>query len=254
MGMAASQARLLCITARIHDVEYQAQSIQNAKLQLGIQSDRIHDEYMAALDEQSLVLTAIDTKSGTSSQVAATFNNLCSRNKLTPAGQGVLYALRDARGRLIVEDEIAKGYNTYKSSCVGNPSAEAFALFMIEGTGGALGAEEQLNERVQLAEEAAWETLNNEENTSIATERLKGLHQQLEEMVGEGKSIYAGPQNSEDKEDYEKALAAYRTELYKTAMEEMVNSLKNIGNINYLDAQDEEVMGDFDYYAGDPGK
>ena len=34
MGMAASQARLLCITARIHDVEYQAQAIQNAKLQL----------------------------------------------------------------------------------------------------------------------------------------------------------------------------------------------------------------------------
>ena len=44
MGMAASQARLLTITARMHDVEYKAQSIQNAKIQLSTQSDQVYQE------------------------------------------------------------------------------------------------------------------------------------------------------------------------------------------------------------------
>ena len=42
MGLAASQLRLLSLTARIHDVEYQAQMIQSAKLQLAIQEDEVY--------------------------------------------------------------------------------------------------------------------------------------------------------------------------------------------------------------------
>ena len=82
MGMAASQARLLCLTARIHDVEHQAQSIQNAKLQLATQSDQVYQEYLDALDAQTMTLKAIDIKSGTQSTVAATFNNLWSSTRL----------------------------------------------------------------------------------------------------------------------------------------------------------------------------
>ena len=49
MGMAASQARLLTITARMHDIEYQAQSIQNAKIELATQSDEVYQEYLKTL-------------------------------------------------------------------------------------------------------------------------------------------------------------------------------------------------------------
>ena len=52
--MSASQARLLTITARLHDVEYQAQSIQNAKIQLATQEDKIQQEYLDALDATTL--------------------------------------------------------------------------------------------------------------------------------------------------------------------------------------------------------
>ena len=58
MGMAASQARLLTITARLHDVEYKAQSIQNAKIQLSTQSDQVYNEYLEALNATSLTITA----------------------------------------------------------------------------------------------------------------------------------------------------------------------------------------------------
>ena len=67
MGMAASQARLLSITARQHDVEYKAQAIQHAKIQLATQQDQVYQEYQAALDAATLTLTAIDTKSGVKS-------------------------------------------------------------------------------------------------------------------------------------------------------------------------------------------
>ena len=78
MGMAASQARLLCITARIHDVEYQAQSIQNAKIQLATQSDRAYQEYNEALEATTLTISTINPNSGEKATVPATFNNLCS--------------------------------------------------------------------------------------------------------------------------------------------------------------------------------
>ena len=39
MGLAASQARLLTITARMHDVEYAAQNIMNQKIDLATQED-----------------------------------------------------------------------------------------------------------------------------------------------------------------------------------------------------------------------
>ena len=94
MGMAASQARLLSITARIHDVEYQAQSIQNAKLSLATQSDEVYSEYEAALDAQTLTINKIDPESGVTSTVAATFNNLFSRNRVLSA-TGKDYVLKD---------------------------------------------------------------------------------------------------------------------------------------------------------------
>jgi hypothetical protein len=60
---------------------------------------------LAALDAETLTLTAIDTKSGTKSTIAATFNNLFSASKLT-AADGRNYALKDSNGRLIVSDDV----------------------------------------------------------------------------------------------------------------------------------------------------
>ena len=51
MGMSSSQVRLLALTARLHDVEFQAQAIQHSKLQLADSADAAYNEYVAALDE-----------------------------------------------------------------------------------------------------------------------------------------------------------------------------------------------------------
>jgi hypothetical protein len=130
MGMAASQARLLCITARIHDVEYQAQSIQNAKTQLANLSDRAYQDYVEELDATTLTLRTIND-AGEKSLITANFNTLCSKNRVTSA-DGKEYAIRDKNGRLLVEPEIAESYKNFKKdSEINTKDAYNFAMYMI---------------------------------------------------------------------------------------------------------------------------
>lgn len=124
MGMAASQARLLTITSRIHDVEYQAQSIQNAKIALATQSDDVYKDYIAALDQ-----TTFTIKDNNNQTVVANFNTLCGINAAN-ASSAKRYLLKDDKGRLIVSNEIAEGYKAGKDK-VNN--AYEFAMFMMEG-------------------------------------------------------------------------------------------------------------------------
>ena len=209
MGMAASQARLLCITARIHDVEYQAQAIQAAKVQLATQSDQIYQDYLNALDATTLTINAIDLNSGETNKVAATFNNLCSRNRLTAAGN-TNYALRNAQGLLVVEDAIEEAYNSHTFE-----DAYHFAMYMVNGDGNsqAVGnVDEDFAGKLIEAEESAYNSLSDDEKGT----QLKALREKLEGFIGEdGDGIYdANSVADEDKEKYEETLAAYRRALY----------------------------------------
>ena len=106
MGMAASQARLLSLTARIHDVEYQAQMIQNAKMQLALQEDEVYRKYTEALD--ATTLTFQDIKGN---RIPASFNNLSGLGSIDNniAGNG-RYVFRDSNDNLIVPSDVLNGY------------------------------------------------------------------------------------------------------------------------------------------------
>ena len=248
MGMAASQARLLCITARIHDVEFAAQTIQNAKLQLATQSDQVYRDYLEALDATTLTIRALDPNSGASSTVTANFNNLFSRNRVTPAALGAnkSYALRNSQGKLIVEDEIEEAYNSGNFN-----NAYQFALHMMNQDDGALQAitnGDDFEEIVQNAEENFYhQSLNENEKSSS----LSSLREKLEEFTSGGDGIYdSNSVSEENQKDYEDTLNAYRQALYKN----------NAGKINEMmytaDGEEPPVeAGDFDlelfnYYVG----
>lgn len=122
MGMAASQARLLTITARMHDVEYAAQSIQNAKVALATQSDEAYKAYMEALDATTLTI-----KDNNGQTIVANFNSLCGINAANVGNYR--YTLKDDKGRLIVPDDIAEDYAKF-----GNKGdAYDFAAYMLTG-------------------------------------------------------------------------------------------------------------------------
>ena len=201
MGMAASQARLLTITARMSDLEFKAQSLQNAKLQLATQSDQVYQDYLAALDATSLTLT-YTTSSGQTGYQAATFNNLCSRNRLDSA-DGTVYALRNKDGKLIVEDEIADAYEEFVNGPAANRvaskdrDANSFAMFMMAQNAGGIYAAGMdypgTNGNgicsngylgVQQAEEIIYRNLV--ASNDYDTTQLKSLHDKLIEIIDRG--------------------------------------------------------------------
>lgn len=217
MGMAASQARLLCITARIHDVEYQAQSIQAAKVQLSTQQDQIYSDYIEALDATTLTINSMNVNTGEKSTIAATFNNLCSKKRVT-AADGSTYALRNSQGLLIVEDEIEEAYSSFTAS--GNNDAYEFAMYMIGGNeiGNIDGGNDDFATNMENAEKAVYSNLSSSEKDETTT--IGKLHKKLEELVG-GEDIYdsntlMSTGDEEKIKEYEDTLAQYRKALYKT--------------------------------------
>jgi len=114
MGLAATQVRLLQLTARQHRIEYQAQRIQAQKLQLANDSDRAYSAYITALDAKKIQYKYVEND-GSLSYIDATFNNMCtysqgSDNVQTP------YALEILKG-----DKAGKFYvtaNTYNGKTI----------------------------------------------------------------------------------------------------------------------------------------
>ena len=54
MGLSSSQARLLNLTARMHDIEYKAQNLEAQKLQMANESRQVYAEYENALNKQKV--------------------------------------------------------------------------------------------------------------------------------------------------------------------------------------------------------
>ena len=61
MGMSASQARLLSLTARMHDLEFQAQGLQYSKLDLVNLKNDVYDEYLETLESTKMQMAVLTT-------------------------------------------------------------------------------------------------------------------------------------------------------------------------------------------------
>ena len=60
MGMSSSQARLLTLTARMHDIEYKAAKLEAQKLQMANESRRVYEDYLIALDATKIQFKSIN--------------------------------------------------------------------------------------------------------------------------------------------------------------------------------------------------
>ena len=54
MGLSSSQARLLNLTSRMHQIEYKAAKLEAEKLQMANESSRVYNEYLEALEAQKI--------------------------------------------------------------------------------------------------------------------------------------------------------------------------------------------------------
>src|SRR5574344_2477915 len=96
MGMSASQSRLLSLTARLSDLEFEAQAISNEKIRLSTQSQQASTDYQNALDLKKLT---VENSEGT--QVTATASRLVDYGALSTGTTGISQTqriLKDATG------------------------------------------------------------------------------------------------------------------------------------------------------------
>ena len=65
MGLSSSQARLLNLTARMHQIEYKAARLESMKLQMANESTRVYEEYLDALDKTKIQRKSLNSDGST---------------------------------------------------------------------------------------------------------------------------------------------------------------------------------------------
>ena len=240
MGMAASQARLLTLTARMHDVEYQAQSIQNAKIQLATQSDQVYQNYLEALD--ATTLTIKDYEGNT---IPANFNNLFGIDSVNTKDT---YALFDDRGRLVVEDDIATAYNDFKNSGA-ESDAYAFAMWMLNPN----GDNPEDIDLTDAEENIAADTTNLSDKSDKLSKIISNLGEQDIKDKIDLQNAIVDAENSGDAgrvktlqkalDEYNGLEKSYRYKLYQQNAEKVYNKQYGEEGEGYFD------QDDFNYYV-----
>ena len=125
MGMSASQARLLSITARMHNIELAAQAIQAQKIQLATEEDEIYQKYCDALDAKKITVAFMNDDGGTK-YIDANYNTVCGFN----VNRVRQYALRDNRtGHLMVSEDVKAVYEDFDN----DPYCFAWAMMGFDG-------------------------------------------------------------------------------------------------------------------------
>lgn len=106
MGMAASQARLLSITARLTDNENSGQSISYAKIRLANQTEEVNKDYLNALKATKLtVLTGFNGSEEVYTDIS--YGLMTGYNTVAA---GTQYVVTDKKGKLLVTDKQAKAF------------------------------------------------------------------------------------------------------------------------------------------------
>lgn len=122
MGMSASQARLLSITARLSNTELQAQQIMNSKIRLASESEYINQQYLEALDQTKMQVNEYEKEGFVSKDV--TYNQMVSFDK---TGLNMPFMITDINGKAVVDTKTANAFTA------ANGNADAF----IAAVGGA---------------------------------------------------------------------------------------------------------------------
>jgi len=109
MGISASQARLLSITARLTSNEYESQQISNAKMRLSTQSEEASSNYLAALNTSQLMFRAFDAQ-GDAVNTQLSANVLYQYSDMKNQ-----YAIVNNSGQVLISSADARNFETSKN-------------------------------------------------------------------------------------------------------------------------------------------
>jgi len=199
MGMAASQARLLTLTARLADNELRSQTINNAKMRLATESSRASENYINALNNATLKFASYDEVGNLQSQ-ALTFNALTAYS-----ANNTQYGLVNSAGQLLVSESEAAMFKAANGNL--NEYLKAHGL-----------------EYNTTYFDNVGDIRNPEYPTPFKVIPSENLQQYYEE--------YVTYQMSKEVEDYEKSFTNY-TKSYNTIVKELDAPISNYLTAGY---------------------
>lgn len=125
MGLSSSQARLLNLTTRMHQIEYKSAKIEAEKLQLANESRRVYLEYQNALEQTKIQIKTI------TSDASATYVDMHSYSDFFNAG----YALYTYNSKIDTNDGVKRfiGYDYNGESGI-TSICNLIDSFLLEGT------------------------------------------------------------------------------------------------------------------------
>jgi len=108
MGMSASQARLLSLTARLSDNEHSGQGISYSKIRLANQTEQANKDYLNALKATKLtVLTGFNGSDEIYTDIS--YALMTGYNTIANNTQ---YVVTDKKGKVLVTQKLAKAFET----------------------------------------------------------------------------------------------------------------------------------------------
>ena len=249
MGMAASQAKLLTLTNRLHDVEYKAQHIESQKIALATQKDELYQNYCDALDATKIQV-AFKYQNGTSKYMDATFASVCNYNE----NRQKQYTIRDANtGKVIVNEDVydayvTQGYDNDKysfawammgmadNSTWNDGDEDAVSIGVGRNQAESTGSTKNTDLWMSEAEQAAYDYLvkNNTLNSSV-----KKAYENLIEI---------SQKSDAEKSDKEEALEGFRKQFYDYHSTEIYNFMRLNKNLSKDENSDPSASGaEFDH-------
>ena len=206
MGMAASQARLLSITSRMSDNELRAQIINNSKMRLATDSSKVSEDYVAALNSATMMMSNYDVE-GNSQYQKLNFNNLTAYSS-----QNTQYGLADANGNIFVTEDDADKFRA--SSNIDEFLAQ-------------YGIEYSTTYFDKLTEEDLETTLGSlEDDSYLNIDNIKDMYFGYDNHVGynQGLQSTAYAEYSELYENMIKARTIFEQEVYSVVREKLFTS------------------------------
>ena len=189
MGLAASQARLLLLTARKSDLELRAQQITNTEMILAMQTEKIAQEYSNKISNKvTMMQTSTDMNDATYNQSV-----IMTYEELIKAGYTLQYANGDAydnegNSTAWLQDQIQKGDIIILSATTGEEvgitgSSNFYQTYYTEDDDAATAEYESKMAQIQTKEKKLQIDLNQIENQQKACDtEIDSVKKVIEKM------------------------------------------------------------------------
>lgn len=177
MGLSASQARFLQLTARKNDIEYQTQQITQERLSLAQQLTQVSNEYNDAISNKKLVFSYADS---TVHQIDVNYTNyknfMNQQDEKLQSSQKQVF-LVSTSGKIVVnsvadmEDMIEKNTEYIKKDSVEGSETDYSGYAVVEKDGEQCYAKQKFDESnfvIMTKDEASKEKMLNEKKDSIS--------------------------------------------------------------------------------------